>query len=92
MAVKCFLEKVLDDSLSCVLHRNSTRLPKMAGKCFFDKTHQMTLPTPCGSKISSKIALTGTIRYVFVFYAEIQDGCQKQWENDFWQIVPYDCA
>ena len=26
----------------------------------------------------------------FVFYAEIQDECQKWWENDFWQKMADD--
>ena len=27
---------------------------------------------------------------VCVFYAELQDGCQKWWENNFWEKLPVD--
>ena len=30
--------------------------------------------------------------FFFSFYAEIQDGCQKWRENDFWRKVPFDSA
>ena len=29
---------------------------------------------------------------VFAFYAEIQDGCQKWWENNFWENSPVESA
>ena len=31
-------------------------------------------------------------KHVFAFYAEIQDGCQKWWENDFQEKSPVDSA
>ena len=30
------------------------------------------------------------IYFFFVFYAEIQNGHQKWWENDFWEKSPVD--
>ena len=39
-----------------------------------------------------KIALSRTASEINEFYAEIQDGCQKWLENNFWQKVAEDCA
>ena len=90
-------------ALSCTVIEVTTFLPfaqkfKMAikngGKTIFGKICQQTLRRVCGSKISSKsLYLTRLSRYMrfCIFYAEIQDGCQKWWENNFWEktLVDY---
>ena len=50
----------------------------------------MTLHILWVSKILSKWRIFQD-EYVHAFYAEIQDGCQKWRENDFWQKVPHAC-
>ena len=37
-----------------------------------------------------EIALSLTVITINAFYAEIQDGRQKWWENDFWEKSPVD--
>ena len=69
----------------CVLRKNSRWPAKSSGKMIFAKSRQLTLQIPCGSKIV-KIALSHSVSEIntfFTFYAEIQDGRQKYWENDF---------
>ena len=59
---------------------------KSGGKTIFAKSHQQTLQTPWGSKISAK-----SLYRIFVFNTEIQDGRQKWWENVFLgEIMPVD--
>ena len=55
----------------------------------FGKSRQETLKILCGSKISLKsLYLAPFLRCVFAFYTEIQDGCQKWREKDFWEKSP----
>ena len=58
----------------------------------FGKTWQKILHTPCGPK--NLVQLTRTISEImsFVFYAGIQDGHQKSWENNFSQKMTDDCT
>ena len=38
-----------------------------------------------------KIALAHSVSEINAFYAEIQDGCQKLRENEFWENLVVDC-
>ena len=99
------VKKVVIITFSCtVLEINAflrfTKKLKMAakndGKRIFGEKRQITLRIPWGSKILLK-ALSILHRFqdkcVFVFYAEIQDGCQKWRKKSIfgknWQMTAY---
>ena len=53
----------------------------------FEKSHHSTLQTP-GQNQSILHQFRG--KYIFAFYTEIQDGCQKWWENKLLEKSPGD--
>ena len=73
-------------------HRNSRWPPKVAGKRFFGKSPVDSADT-LWVKNFVEIALSHFISEIngfFAFSAEIQDGRQKWWENDFCKKSPVD--
>ena len=92
--VKHFVEITLSHTISEInafLHfaQKFKMAAKNGGKTIFGKRLQWTLLIARGSKILSKsLYRTPFHKHVFIFYAEIQYGHQKWWENHFWQKVP----
>ena len=76
----------------CVLHRNSRWPLKMAGKQFLGTIASSLCNYPGGQKFCRNCSLSHCLRdkCIFAFYAEIQAGCQKWCENDFWGKLPHD--
>ena len=66
----------------CILRRNSRWPPKT----IFGKKRQLSLWIPWGFKNFNENA------DINAFYTEIQDGCQKWQEIDFWEKSPVDSA
>ena len=63
--------------------------------CFYgEKKNRNIITNSClmflGEKNFNKITLSCTISEINAFYAEIQDGCQKWQEIDFWEKSPVD--
>ena len=62
----------------------------MVWKQFLEK-----MPDDCntlGIKTFVKVSHHIRDKSAFAFYAEIQGGCQKLWENSFWQKFADDCV
>ena len=66
----------------------------MAGKQFLRKVASRLCRYPVDQKFcrNRSIWLRFRDKHVFAFYAEIQDGCQKWRENNFWEKSPVDSA
>ena len=57
---------------------------KMAGKQFLRKVASRLCNYPVGQKFCWKLLYLNVCQITFfLFYAEIQDGCQKWQESDF---------
>ena len=67
---------------------------KSGGKQFLGKVINRHCRYPVGQKFcrNYSISLCYRDKHVFAFYAEIQDGRQKWWENDFCKESPVDSA
>ena len=67
---------------------------KMVGKLFLGKVASRLCRYSAGKKIRQNHPISHHFwdKCVFVFYAEIQDGCQRWQENDFWEMSPADSA
>ena len=66
----------------------------MNGKSFLVKVASRLATYPVGQKLlgNHSISLCFRDKQVFAFNVEIQDGCQKWWENDFCKKSPVDSA
>ena len=64
----------------------------MAGKRFLGQVASRLYIYPVGQKIRRNRSISYRFRdkCIFVFYAEIQDGCQKWWKSDFGEKSPVD--
>ena len=90
---KNFVEIALSRSVSEIntfLHftQKFKMAAKSGGKTLFCKTSPVDSPYTLWVKNFIKIALSCSVSEIntfFAFYAEIQDGCQKWRENDFWE-------
>ena len=67
---------------------------KMAGKRFLGKPASRISKYPMSKKICQNRSISHRFqdKYVFVFYTQIQDGCKKWRENNFWEKSPVDSA
>ena len=66
---------------------------KSGGKMTFGRSHQLTADILSGGqKFWSNRCISHCFpdKFVFTFYAEIQDGRQKLQESDFWENSPVD--
>ena len=66
---------------------------KNDGKMIFGKEYQVILHIRyVGQKFHPYRSNLQRFRdkYIFAFYADIQDGCQKWQENNFWKNLPDD--
>ena len=79
-----------------ILRVKNTQKFKMASKrkTIFQKIATRLCRYPTGQKFCQNrcISLCFQDKWVFVFDAEIQDGCQKWHENDFWEKLAVDSA
>ena len=75
-----------------ILRRNSRWPPKMAGKLFLRKVASRQSKYSGGKKFRRNRSISHRFwdKWVFTFYAEIQDGRQIWWENHFWGKLPED--
>ena len=66
----------------------------MSGKQFLEKHTSRLCRYPPGQKFHQYCSILHRFRdeCVFALYAEIQDGCQKWRENNFWKKSPKDSA
>ena len=67
---------------------------KSGGKTNFVKIFSRPCRYPVGQKLrrNRSISLHFQDKRIFVFNTEIQDGCQKWLENDFWEKSSIDSA
>ena len=74
----------------CALCRNSRWLPKVSEKNFFFKTSPVDSAYTLWVKNFVEIAPSCTVSKisVFIFHAEIQDGCKMWQESDFCEKSP----
>ena len=63
---------------------------KSGGKTILGKVASRLCRYPAGQKFCRNHSSLACFRdkHVFAFFAEIQDGHQKWWENDFWEMSP----
>ena len=75
---------VLEINMLLRLMQKFKMAAKSGGKAIFEKSLQFTFQVPCMSKILLKSHTVSEINlYIFMSYAEIQDGHHKWWGNLF---------
>ena len=99
LRVKNFIEIALSRSVSYIngflrLTQKFKMAPKSGRKTIFLKIASRLWRYPVGQKFrqNCSISLRFQDKQVFVFNAEIQDGCQKWQEKYFWEKLAVDCA
>ena len=99
LRVKNFVEIALARSVSDInrflrLTQKFKMASKSVRKTIFRKIASRLCRYPVGQKFrrNRSIWLCFQDKWVFVFNTEIQDGCQKSQENDFWEKSLVDSA
>ena len=97
--VKNFIEITPSHSVSDInrflrLTQKFNMASKSGRKTIFRKIASRLCRYPAGQKFrrNHSISLSFQDKWVFVFNPEIQDGCQKWQENDFWEKSAVDSA